>query len=56
MLMAACVQEQFGKEIRDASLKPIIDSVLPLSDAADGHRRMASNKHFGKIILSVSLL
>lgn len=50
------LQEQFGREIRDGSLRPIIDSVFPLGDASDAHSRMASNQHFGKIILSVKAL
>lgn len=50
------LQEQFDHELRDGRLKPIIDTVLPLADAADAHRRMASNQHFGKIVLSVQAL
>ena len=32
-------------------LAPAIDVVLPLSDAADAHRRLESQEHFGKIVL-----
>jgi NADPH:quinone reductase-like Zn-dependent oxidoreductase len=32
-------------------LRPIIDRVLPLSDAATAHRVMAARQHFGKILL-----
>lgn len=35
------------------TLKPIIDSVFPLADAEQAHARMASNQHFGKIILEI---
>jgi NADPH:quinone reductase-like Zn-dependent oxidoreductase len=31
-----------------------VDRVLPLADAAQGHRLMERGGHFGKIILSVS--
>jgi len=32
---------------------PVIDVVLPLDQAAEAHRRMASNAGFGKIVLAV---
>ncbi|HWE44765.1 MAG TPA: zinc-binding dehydrogenase [Caulobacteraceae bacterium] len=34
-------------------LVPVIDKVFPLDQAADAHRRMESNDHFGKIVLTV---
>lgn len=34
-------------------LKPVIDSVVPLQDAAQAQRRMEERKNFGKIILRV---
>lgn len=34
-------------------LAPVIDTVLPLADAAAAHARMASNAGFGKIVLRV---
>jgi NADPH:quinone reductase len=34
-------------------LKPIIDTVMPLADAAKAHAHMASNAGFGKIVLTV---
>ena len=33
---------------------PIIDSILPLADAAGAHARMESSVHIGKILLAVS--
>jgi NADPH2:quinone reductase len=33
-------------------VKPVIDRVLPLADAADAHRRMESSEHVGKIVLA----
>jgi putative PIG3 family NAD(P)H quinone oxidoreductase len=35
-------------------LKPVIDSVFPLSDAAHAHARMDAGDHVGKIVLSVA--
>lgn len=34
-------------------LKPIIDTVFPLEQAAEAHRYMEENRNFGKIILAV---
>jgi NADPH:quinone reductase-like Zn-dependent oxidoreductase len=35
----------------DGTLRPVVDDVLPLSDAAAAHRRLESGQHFGKIVL-----
>ncbi|NWL76415.1 hypothetical protein DM872_06080 [Pseudomonas taiwanensis] len=37
--------------IREGKVKPVIDSVLPLSRAAEAHERIASNQARGSIIL-----
>jgi NADPH:quinone reductase-like Zn-dependent oxidoreductase len=34
-------------------LRPVVDRVFPLSQAADAQRRMEERKHFGKIVLSL---
>jgi NADPH:quinone reductase len=34
-------------------LKPVIDSVYPLADAAGAHARMDGGAHVGKIVLQV---
>ena len=34
-------------------LRPIVDRVLPLAEAARAHEHMASNTGFGKIVLTV---
>ncbi len=36
-------------------LKPVIDSVFPLDQAADAHRRMEAGEHVGKIVLDVKV-
>lgn len=35
------------------AVRPVVDCVLPLADAAQAHARMASNAGFGKIVLRV---
>jgi len=37
-----------------AGLEPVVDSVFPLKNAADAHRRMESSVNVGKIILTMS--
>jgi NADPH:quinone reductase-like Zn-dependent oxidoreductase len=34
-------------------IKPIIDRVLPLEQAATAHRLLEAGKQFGKIVLSI---
>ena len=38
---------------RDAQLRPLVDSVLPLAAAARAHERMEANQNLGKIVLQV---
>lgn len=35
-------------------LKPVIDSVVPLAEAASAHQRMEAGEHVGKIVLKVA--
>ena len=39
--------------VEGARLKPVIDSVFPLTQAADAHARMEAGEHVGKIVLEV---
>jgi putative PIG3 family NAD(P)H quinone oxidoreductase len=39
--------------IEDGSVKPIVDRVLTLDDAAEAHRLMESSEHIGKVLLRV---
>ena len=50
-----------AKELKDkvwphleaGTIKPVIDSVFPLENAAEAHRRIDSGEHVGKIVLRV---
>jgi NADPH:quinone reductase-like Zn-dependent oxidoreductase len=33
-------------------LRPVVDRVFPLAEAADAHRHLAARRHFGKVVLS----
>ena len=35
-------------------LAPVVDSVLPLADAAEAHRRLETHSQFGKVVLQIS--
>ena len=44
-------QRHLEPAIVSGDMKPVIDSVFPLSKAAEAHRYMAENRNFGKILL-----
>ena len=46
-------QERWLPLLVSGRLKPVIDSVFPLEQAAAAHERLASNESFGKIILTL---
>lgn len=39
--------------VEGGRLKPVVDRVFPLAEAAQAHRRMESGEHVGKIVLQV---
>ena len=47
------LEPRFGEALRAGRLRPVIDRVLPLSEAAEAHRLVASSAHFGKVALRV---
>lgn len=38
---------------KDGQLKPVVDSVFPLAEAAKAQSRMEKSEHFGKIVLNI---
>ena len=44
---------RFGAALARGALRPVIDRVLPLEQAAEAHRLMQASEHFGKIVLRV---
>jgi putative PIG3 family NAD(P)H quinone oxidoreductase len=45
---------RFGAALEAGRLRPVIDTVLPLAQAAEAHRLMKRSDHFGKIVLRVA--
>ena len=43
--------EAMNRAIELHRIKPVIDSSFALADGADAFRRMASGRHFGKIVV-----
>jgi putative PIG3 family NAD(P)H quinone oxidoreductase len=51
--LARAFLARFGKALESGALRPIVHALLPLAEAAEGHRRMKASEHFGKILLKV---
>ncbi len=51
--VVSAVHDQVWPLFENGSIKPVIDSTLPLAQAADAQRRMETSAHIGKIILTV---
>lgn len=51
------ITEAFAAEVlplfRNGTLKPIVDRVFPIADAAAAHDYVAANQNFGKVVLTV---
>jgi putative PIG3 family NAD(P)H quinone oxidoreductase len=50
-VLARAVEAEVWPLIEAGRVRPVIDSVLPLAQAADAHRRMEAGLHIGKIVL-----
>lgn len=47
-------EARFGADLAAGRIRPIVDRVLPLSEAPAAHRAMKASEHFGKIVLQVA--
>jgi putative PIG3 family NAD(P)H quinone oxidoreductase len=45
---------RFGADLESGRLRPVVDRVLPLEQAADAHRLLEASEHFGKVVLRVA--
>lgn len=51
--LVATVRQHVWPHIAAGRLRPVLDQIFPLADAAAAHRRMEAGEHFGKIVLAV---
>ncbi|GAA4189673.1 NAD(P)H-quinone oxidoreductase [Microbacterium oryzae] len=49
--IVAAVRENVWPLVLDGRVRPVVDAVLPLADAPEAHRRMASGAVIGKLLL-----
>ncbi|MEU2797614.1 NAD(P)H-quinone oxidoreductase [Streptomyces sp. NPDC007117] len=51
--IVAAVREHVWPLIGDGVVKPMVDRVVPMADAAEAHRVLESSAHIGKVLLTV---
>ena len=51
--LAAELRDKVWPRLEAGRIRPVIDSVFPLEDAAAAHRRMDEGRHVGKIVLVI---
>ncbi|HEX5425955.1 MAG TPA: zinc-binding dehydrogenase, partial [Candidatus Acidoferrales bacterium] len=39
--------------VRRKAVKPVLDKIFPLTEAAEAHRRLEKREQFGKIVLRI---
>ena len=49
--IVAAVREHVWPAVEAGAVRPVVDRVLPLDDAAEAHRVLESSAHIGKIVL-----
>ncbi|GAA3298280.1 NAD(P)H-quinone oxidoreductase [Dactylosporangium vinaceum] len=47
------VREEVWPLLDEGMIRPVIDSRIPITEAAEAHRLLESNEHFGKVLLTV---
>jgi putative PIG3 family NAD(P)H quinone oxidoreductase len=52
--IVAAFQVRFGAALEKGEIRPVVDRVLPLEQAAEAHRAVQASEHFGKIVLRVA--
>jgi putative PIG3 family NAD(P)H quinone oxidoreductase len=48
------VREQVCPMIEDGRIRPVIDQIFPIEEAAKAHERVAASAHLGKVVLTVT--
>jgi putative PIG3 family NAD(P)H quinone oxidoreductase len=52
---ARWLDKTLGPWLRSGRVKPVVDRVFPISEAAEAHRYVASNASFGKVLLDARI-
>jgi putative PIG3 family NAD(P)H quinone oxidoreductase len=52
--IVAAFLARFGSSLEKGEIRPVVDRVLPLEQAAEAHRAVQASEHFGKIVLRVA--
>ncbi|MEQ1929858.1 MAG: NAD(P)H-quinone oxidoreductase [Parvularculaceae bacterium] len=52
--LAAGLRRDFWPHIEGGRIKPVLDRIFPLAEAAKAHERMEKGEHIGKIMLKVA--
>lgn len=52
--IVAGFRARFGDALAAGRIRPVVDSVRPLDEVADAHRRVQASEHFGKVVLRVA--
>jgi putative PIG3 family NAD(P)H quinone oxidoreductase len=53
-LLAQEIEQVVWPAVEQGRFRPVIDTIFPLEQAADAHRRMEGGDHVGKIVLEVT--
>lgn len=51
--IVAGVLREVWPSVADGRIRPVVDSVLPVTEVAAAHRRLESSDHIGKVLLTV---
>ncbi|RIJ58580.1 zinc-binding dehydrogenase, partial [Clavibacter phaseoli] len=51
--IVAAVRADVWPAVADGSVRPVVDRVFPLGEAAAAHTHVASSQHVGKVLLAV---
>ncbi|UJB42885.1 NAD(P)H-quinone oxidoreductase [Streptomyces sp. A1-5] len=51
--IVAAVREHVWPLIGNGQVRPIVDRILPMAEAAEAHRVVDASSHFGKVVLTV---
>ncbi len=50
--MVASVRENVWPQIAAGRVRPVVDRVLPMAEAAEAHRVVEAGEHVGKVLLT----